>query len=164
MPGRRLALLGSVCLLAASCARSTGPTGAPASPASTQIGPIPKYGAVLTVGPEEAGKTVVLGAGDTLVFTVPGTASSPESQAWRLVSYPRDLIALITRSARLPFRFRALHAGLGDLRLASGPRCGGPGPLAAGDQQCPVVGDAEMGPPGFVSRLLVFHLKVLARG
>jgi hypothetical protein len=159
---RRLALLSSICVLAASCARSTAATGASTSPASTQIGPPLKYGGVLTMTPADSGKTVVLGAGDTLIFMVP--TPPPNRLAWRIVSYPRNLISLLSGSARPPFRFRALHAGTGDLRLGSGPPCGGPGPLAAGDQQCPVVGDSELGPPGFANRLLVFHLKVQPRG
>jgi hypothetical protein len=166
LPGSvlRLALLGTICLVGASCARSTGATGSPSSPRSTQIGPPLEYGGVLTLRPADTGKTVVLGAGDTLVFTVTGASASPRPLAWHIVSYPKNLLTLISRSTRAPFRFRALHAGEGDLRLSTGPPCGGPGPLAAGDQQCPVTGDSEMGPPGFATRLLVFHLKVLPRG
>jgi hypothetical protein len=157
----RLAVLGSICLLATSCASSTGARGS-SSPESTQVGPVSKDGGILTVDPSDSGKTVVLGPGDILMFTVP--TPLPKGLSWRILSYPRNLITLASRSAKPPFRFRAVRAGTGDLRLTAGPPCGGPGPLAAGDQGCPVVGDAEIGPPGFASRLLVFHLKILLRG
>ena len=160
---RRLALLGSICILAVSCARSTGTTGSPSISTSTQIGPPLAYGGILTIGPADTGKTVALGAGDTLVFRATGTAASPRPVAWHIVSFPKNLFTLMSPSTKPPFRFRALRAGDGDLRLSAGPPCGGPGPLAAGDQQCPVVGDSEL-PPGFATRLLVFHLKVLPRG
>jgi hypothetical protein len=156
----RLALLGSICLLATSCAGSTA-AGSSSSAESTQIGPPLKYGGILTLRPTDSGKTVVLGAGDTLMFIVP--SPPPGRLSWRILSYPKNLIDLISGSAKPPFRFRALHAGTGDLRLTAGPPCGGPGPLAEGDQQCPVAGAME-GPPSISSRFLVFHLKILPRG
>jgi hypothetical protein len=151
--------LGVLALLVASCANATPASG----PSPSGIGPGKGYGGTVTVGPQDAGKTVTLGAGDILVFAAPTSSPSPSASAWRLVSYPTNLITLLSRSSTPPFRFRALHPGTGLLELSVGPRCGSPGPLKGDSMQCPVAGAMNEG-AGIPERLITFPLHVLARG
>lgn len=101
--------------------------------------------------------------GDTLVFSA---SAGPEAgaTAWRLVSYPRNLIVLVSRSPIPPFRFRALDQGTGSLRLTLGEMCGGPGPPAASGRDCPAADSPSGGGPFVPVRSLTFPIKVLPRG
>ena len=161
--GRSLLALAVVGMVAAACAQRTNVSPAASNP--SVIGPGHGYGSTITIGPQDEGKSIVLGAGDILVFTVSNASSSsnasPSSNGlvWRLVSYPQDLLALLSRSATPPFQFRALYQGSGLLRFSFGPSCGGPGPPLT-SRDCPLMG----GGAGVATRLLTFRLKVLARG
>ena len=134
-------------------------------PTITRAPHLVRYGSTITIGPQDEGKSIVLGAGDILVFIVSNASlssnASPSSNGlvWRLVSYPQDLLTLLSRSATPPFQFRALYQGSGLLRFSFGPSCGGPGPPLA-SRDCPLMG----GGAGVATRLLTFRLKVLARG
>ena len=154
-----LPALWAIALLVTSCAGVTPASG----PSPSGIGPGKGYGGTVTIGPQDAGKTVTLGAGDILVFAASTSSPSPRAMAWRLVSYPKNLITLVSRSSTPPFRFRALHQGTGLLELSVGPRCGSPGPLKGDSMQCPVAGPMNEG-AGIPERLITFPLHVLARG
>src|SRR5437660_4577460 len=153
-----LPALGMIGLLVASCARVT-PAGGPSTGGITSGKP---YGATVTIGPQDAGKTVTLGAGDLLVFQASASGASPSAVGWRLVSYPKDLITLLSWASPSPFRFRALHPGTWMLELSLGPLCGSPGPAKGDSAQCPVGAKGQAAE--FPSRLLTFTLHVLARG
>ena len=144
-------------MVAAACAQRTNVSPAASNP--NVIGPGHGYGSTITIGPQDEGKSIVLGAGDILVFTVSNASPSSNGLVWRLVSYPQDLLTLLSRSATPPFQFRALYQGSGLLRLSFGPSCGGPGPPLA-SRDCPLMG----GDAGVATRLLTFRVKVLARG
>jgi hypothetical protein len=151
-------------LLFTACSRAGGTS--PAATDPSVLGPGRGYGGTVTVGPQDAGKSITLGAGDILVFAVSNASPSAGAMTWHLMSYPRDIITLISQSSTPPFRFRALYQGTGVLRLTLGPiGCGGPGPLAASSKECPVMGSsAAEGPPGMAARLLIFPVRVLGRG
>jgi hypothetical protein len=168
--GRLLLFLGLIGIVTTACAQAAGTHGGGSSSsplvqagqsAGTSTAGPGGPSRTVTIGPGEAGKTITLRVGDTLIFSVPG-ASRSMARAWHILAYPKELISLTSRSSTPPFLFRARSTGIGELRLTFGPRCGGPGPLAAGDQACPV-SDAAGGPPGFASRLITFPLKVLPR-
>ena len=133
-------------------------------PNASALGPPLSYGGTLTVGPQDAGKTLTLGAGNSLVFSVSGASPSPGALVWRVLSYPKDLLNLTSQSTIPPFRFLARRSGIGELKLIFGPACGGPGPLAASDNECPLAGSASAPPGGTASTVYSFPLKVLARG
>jgi hypothetical protein len=145
--------LGLSGLLVASCAGGTAISGG--SPGGGGSG------ATVTIGPADAGKTITLRVGDTLVFAVAGSSPSPGASRWLLVSYPKNLISLLPPIQTPPFRFKAQHAGTGTLELSQGPRCGSPGPAKGDSMQCPVFGD--MNQAEILSRLASFHLRILAR-
>jgi hypothetical protein len=147
--------LGMIGFLATACARAASTSPQASNP--SVIGPGHGYGGTVTIGPQDDGKSVILGAGDILVFSISNASPSSRGLVYRLVSYPKDLITLISGSAAPPFRFRALHQGTGVLQISFGPACGGPGPPPA-SQACPLSDN------GIATRLLTFHLKVLARG
>src|SRR2546425_3012364 len=151
--------LGMIGLLVTSCVRVTPVEG----PSPSGIGPGRGYGGTVTIGPQDVGKTITLGAGDILVFSASTNSPSPSAVAWRLVSYPKNLITLLSRSSTPPFRFRALHPGTGLLELSQGPVCGSPGPLKGNSMQCPVAGSMDQG-AGILTRLVTFRLNVLAPG
>ena len=144
-------------LFATSCARASGSP--PGANNPSVISPGHGSARPVTIGPDDAGKSIALTTGDVLVFSSPNTTPPPRMVLWRLVSYPKNLITLISGSAGPPFRFRALHAGTGVLEISFGPSCGGPGP-ALGGPECPLAGDSV---GAFPTRLLTFYLKVLAR-
>ena len=152
-----LMLVALVGLLAASCAGASSPSAGPSNP--TVSGPGSGSTRTVTIGPGDAGKSIVLTTGDVLVFSSSNTTPPPRMTLWRLVSYPKDLITLISGSAGPPFRFRALYAGTGALEISFGPTCGSPGP-ALGGPECPLMGDSA---GAFPTRLLTFYLKVTGR-
>jgi hypothetical protein len=144
--------LGLICLLVASCAGGTLTAGEGPNASTT--------GATVTIGPADAGKTITLRVGDTLVFAV-ASSPSPGATRWLLVSYPKNLMSLLPPIQAPPYRFKAQHAGTGTLELSQGPRCGSPGPAKGDSMQCPVFGD--MNQAEILSRLASFHLRILAR-
>ena len=149
-----LSALAMIGLLGASCARPT-PTGG--------LSPSKGDGVTITIGPRDAGKTITLTVGDTLVFAASANGSSPSAMAWLLVSYPKNLITRLQSSSSSPFRFRAVHPGTGVLELSNGPRCGSPGPALGDSMQCPVAGAMSQA-ADIPTRLVTFRLHVLARG
>jgi len=160
---RRSVLFLGLIVLMPACAGAAGTsseTTRPSGPEPSRPSP-----GTVTVRPQDAGRTVTLYVGDTLVFSVSGASPSPAGAGWHLLSYPRNLISLISRSPTPPFRFRALESGMGELRLTLGSACGSPGPLPASYQFCPV-GESPSGggPPGLPIRLFTFPLKLLPRG
>jgi hypothetical protein len=159
---RLVPTVGMIGILMTACARAGV---SPAAINPSVLGPGRGYGGTVTVGPQDAGKSITLGAGDNLVFTVSSASLSAGAMTWHLLSYPRNIITLISHSSTPPFRFRALNQGTGVLRLTLGPiGCGGPGPLAANSKECPVAGSAAAEGPAVADRLLIFQIKVLGRG
>jgi hypothetical protein len=164
MSWRRLVLsLGSITLLMAACARAAGTHTGGTGPSG--LGSGREHGGTVTVGPQDAGKTITLKTGDTLVFSVSSAGSPAGAMRWRVLSYPGNLVSLISRSPTPPFRFRALDVGAGELRLTLGPTCGSPGPLAGSFVECPVAESTSAGgAQGIPVRVLTFPLKVVPPG
>jgi hypothetical protein len=158
--GRVVLSLGLIALSATACARSAGPDSGGTSGLAAG-----RPGRQITVGPQDAGKTITLRVDETLVFSVSNGGPSNRATGWHLLSFPRNLISLTSRSRTPPFRFRALSPGVGELRLTAGHACSGPGPLAGSSKDCPVAESSEVGSsPSLPIRLLTFSLKVVPRG
>src|SRR5947208_12912536 len=87
-----------------------------------------------TVTVSTQGQQAILHLGDTLVFR-PSLELMPPRLRWNLVSLPQQL-KLTSKPGAWPFRFTAVHSGIGTLQATVGPPCGGPGPMVAG-AQCP---------------------------
>jgi len=159
---RLIPSLGLIGLLITACAQGVG-TSSGGTP--SELGPGRRYGGTVIVRPQDAGRTTTLEVGDILVFSVSNGQTSARSRAWHLLSFPRNVIHLISRSPAPPFRFRAVSAGNGELRLTLGSACGSPGPMTGTHLICPVgESSSEGGPPGVAIQLLTFPLKVLPRG
>jgi hypothetical protein len=134
-----LLLVLPLALLGASCAGS-----APASSGGTPTASPPRstgYSATVTITEADAGRTIELGQGDTLVFSLGGASPSP--LVWTVLTYP-PILTLTSGKTRPPFTFLAPHAGVGVLKLAHGPPPGGP--------------------KGVATQLVSFTIKVFGRG
>jgi len=155
--GRSLLALAVVGMVAAACAQRTNVSPAASNP--SEIGPGHGYGSTITIGPQDEGKSIVLSAGDILVFTVSNASPSSDGVRWRLDPYPQDHHPLLFRAATPPVPFRSLYQGSGLPPFSIGTSCRSPGPPLT-SRDCPLMG----GGAGVATRLLTFRLKVLARG
>ena len=86
----------------------------------------------------------------------------PPRLRWNLVSLPQQL-KLTSKPGAWPFRFTAVHSGIGTLQATVGPPCGGPGPMVAG-AQCPVVSTKDTAAAGMPARAVKITVKVYAQG
>jgi len=129
---RRAFLIGlaAATLLVAACGNSGTP---PAGRRGMASAGFPTGEATaLTVGPNNAGQTVRLRIGDSLVFVARGTPTE-------VTSTPPEFLTLYSEPGQFPIRFRAHREGTGQVRVGVGPPCGNLEPTTSG-VRCPLQG------------------------
>jgi hypothetical protein len=160
------ALIGGIVLvglLAAACAGVSGPQGDTGNGAGDGTTPSGSAGATVVVGPDQSGTSVSLAVGMTLVFLPSGATATSGLLGWRVLSYPKGLIAFTAEQGKPPFHFVAQHAGAGTLEVMFGPLCGELGPNAGAAADCPLTrGGSGAGPAGIATRLYTYDLTVVA--
>ncbi len=147
-------------LLLAACAGASSHAGGPGSAGGTPSG---IAGMSITVSQDQTGSTVPLAVGQTLVFQPSGAFATSGLLGWRVLNYPKSLVAFTAAQGKPPFRFRAEHAGTGKLEVTFGPLCGSLGPNAGAGPECPLAqGGSGAGPAGIATRIYTYDLTVVA--
>jgi hypothetical protein len=159
--GVGLAFIG---MLAAACAKVSapsiqGPSVTGPGPSASVLGPPLNYAGSLTIGPQDSGKTVLLGAGNTLVFST-GPEAFPSSVAWDVASSPAGYLIPSPRTDAPPFSFLARRAGVVVLTITVGPGCDS-GLLGPSQTSCSTPASGAAGMP---VRQFTYPVKVSPRG
>jgi hypothetical protein len=137
-------------ILGSACATSSLPgTG------SETVPPGGPGARTVTITSEDAGKTISVIEGQTLVFQRTSEESSPRPWTFRVAAFPPFLVPK-SDLAKMPFTFLVAHAGRGSLVLIESP-C--PPIQADATTGCPLAG-----PPGAALRQITISIVAQGRG
>jgi hypothetical protein len=109
----------------------------------------------VTISSDDAGKTITLIEGQTLIFDRTSREASPRPWSFRVSAYPPFLVPK-SDLAKTPFTFLVAHAGRGDLVVLQSP-C--PPIQADAGVECPLAG-----PPGAAIRQITISIVAQGRG
>jgi hypothetical protein len=118
--------------------------------------------ALVQVGPDDAGQTFLLEAGDRLLIAL-GDPTSAVAFRWKLSGYPDEALSLSSSNEEAGrFEFVATAAGGGRVELAGSVRCERPLSGYGGGLQCPALGAGQGAgaPRGMPVRLFVVTVRV----
>lgn len=120
-------------------------------------------GTTVVVGPDQTGSNVPLAVGQTLVFQPSGATATSGLLGWRVLSYPKSLVAFTADQGKPPFQFQAEHTGDGKLEITFGPLCGELKANTGAAENCPVTdGGSGGGPAGIATKIYTYDLTVVA--